>query len=126
LPTTVAAKTGSIAAHAMHSFQLNFLLMKYTTRTEIIQPPTMTGTEDPDQGLPVLFDILIAELHCTSKALYNKDNPSALKHHVIHVSPSNWTENVRRERIGYDPDYERDIRFTKIAEFLECWIEYEG
>lgn len=72
------------------------------------------------------FDILVAELYCNSKALYNKGDPSALKHNVIHVAPSNWTENVRRERTGDGPGYERNIRFTKVAEFLEeCWIEHE-
>ena len=65
------------------------------------------------------FDIPAGELYRHSEALNNEDESCALKHNVVHVAPSNRIENVRHERTGYDPSYERDIRFTKVAELLE-------
>ena len=68
----------------------------------------------------------MAELYRNSKALNNKDDPGEVKHNIVHVTPSDWIENVRRERTRYDPSYERDIRLIKVAEFLEeCRIEHE-
>jgi hypothetical protein len=66
------------AAHAMHSFQLNSLVMKYTSSAKIIQPLPLLDRE-PNQGLPVSFDMLLAELHRNREALNHEDDPSAFK-----------------------------------------------